>query len=125
MSAASGPSVQGVFARLNTCWELRDGLGMAWDPNDGAPHYGTADSALGDAKEGYAPAEMEHPCWSAACAECDYGFDEDEYVMHFDSAEQALELVRDCDWTVEADRLLCPECQISRPSANAGSGGAS
>lgn len=52
----------------------------------------------------------EHHCVAVHCTGCNEGYG-DDWTIHFESLSEALEALRDAEWTVTTDEVLCPSCQ--------------
>jgi hypothetical protein len=102
------------------CFELLYSNGEPVDSGDYIPHFASRAAALEEvarytiAKDGFGtpvPHQLATPCAPGVdCAMCD--LDEDGYVTHFESPEQALRHVRDSGWKVNDDgTAVCPDCR--------------
>ncbi len=49
-------------------------------------------------------------CYSSWCDGCGTEL-EDDYVVHFPSAGEAIGHATDCDWLVVEDKLYCEKCR--------------
>jgi hypothetical protein len=104
------------------CFELRYGDGEPVDTGDCVPHYRTRDEAL-QAAAGYAgagrcepaPHRLAAPCVSGVtCVIC--GSADDDFVSHFENAEQARRYARESGWLVGGDgTAACPGCIPTPP----------
>lgn len=48
----------------------------------------------------------EHTCITIACDLCKYAYDEDEYIAHFPSLNDARKVLHSQGWTITADRKV-------------------
>lgn len=61
----------------------------------------------------------DHHCIEVHCTSCDEALGED-WTIHFDSLAAALAAIRDADWTVDDDEVLCLNCQPDSAEDNPG-----
>jgi hypothetical protein len=100
---------KGVGQDARRCWQGYDDLGRAFDGGEGEPHY----YERGQVGDGLNPKQHSEPCWLVTCAGCDYRLDEDgSWVMHHDSAQEAVKMALDHDWLLIDGGLYCSvECE--------------
>ena len=114
-----------IAAENYRCWIIDY---LPGEPDDETPHFPDqvdADEEFArlrkENEERYALAvirQLDAPCWTVQCdGECEYTLDEDEDgLIHFESAAEAEREVRDCEWRLVPDPLsavtvlaYCPE----------------
>ena len=90
---------------------------LVGDPQNGEAHFPDEATArerapqFGDAAREATPKRLDAPCVELTCKGCDFTFDEDEeYVFHFESREDALTSARDFGWTVRDGETFCTGC---------------
>ncbi|MFF8997106.1 hypothetical protein ACF1GW_30770 [Streptomyces achromogenes] len=60
----------------------------------------------------------EYTCITVACDICKYKYDEDEYVAHFTSLDEARKTLAGTGWTITADRkVFCPSSDTEHQAA--------
>lgn len=118
-------NVAGLDRAAEPCWSPVTPDGYAFEWGDGTPHWESEEQGrermaailqqyedAPDERPNLSLVRESEPCWHFTCDECGYRYDEDEWVSHFPDRREAEHAAEDCDWHIEAGRLLCPECVI-------------
>lgn len=100
------------------CFYARDAHGYGHEVGDGVPHWETASEGwrqlrllrLEQPELQVTLAREAAPCWHLTCAGCGYVMDEDVWITHWPSREDAVQCATDCDWTVDGDVAYCWDC---------------
>lgn len=118
MTTTAAKLPPGVTRNDLPCWVLVYANGSLYESHDGAPHLHSEESAQGlaagladeddPAAEVPKPVQLPAPCFMVA-ALCGYLLDEEEWVVHSETAELAAEAGKAYEWRPVAGGLACSD----------------
>lgn len=105
------------------CWAVKhpDGYYVRGDEVDGN-HWPTrkeaVDNSYYDSPVPLAVVQMERPCLTLQCAECNHAWNEDyDIVFHYDTEAELEESAREAEWTKTPEgNWNCPTCARLSPT---------
>lgn len=112
------PLPPGVTRNSEPCWVLVYADGKPYESHDGAPHFADAEDAQkcaddlrdeDDPDELPKPQVLPGPCHHVTTL-CGYTLDEEEWIFHFDSAQEAFDTAtKSYAWRFVGDGIACSE----------------